>query len=143
MRLPALLLFAAIAMLPVGALAQTAPLGRWKTVDDETGKAKAIVEIRRARDGSLEGRIVDLLQPGQDRDARCEKCSGANRDKPILGMTILWGLREQAGRWTGGSILDPEGGRTYKARLDVVNANRLGVAGCFAFICREQVWLRE
>jgi uncharacterized protein (DUF2147 family) len=142
MRSLALLLSVVMAMLPAVASAQESPVGRWKTVDDETGESKAIVEIRRMGDGTLQGRIVELLQT-RDKDPRCEKCSGANRDKPIRGMTILWGLREHAGLWTGGSILDPEGGRIYKAKLEVVNANRLGVSGCLAFICSEQVWLRN
>lgn len=143
MRSLALLLSVVMAVLPAVASAQDSPVGRWKTVDDETGESKAIVEIRRMADGTLQGRIVDLLQIGDDNDPRCDKCSGTNRGKPIRGMTILWGLREHAGLWTGGSILDPEGGRIYKAKLEVVNANRLGVSGCLAFICSQQVWLRN
>lgn len=145
MRLFALLLFALTAALPAAASAQGAasPVGRWKTVDDKTGESKAIVEIRRMNDGTLQGRIVELLKVEKDKDPRCDKCSGANRGKPIRGMTILWGLRERAGQWTGGSILDPEGGRTYKARLELANPNRLGVSGCLAFICNQQTWVRE
>lgn len=133
----------AAGLLPALACAQTAPVGRWKTIDDETGKAKSVVEIRRMDDGSLQGKVVEILQSDADANPLCDKCDGANRGKPVRGMTILWGLREHGGRWAGGSILDPAHGRTYKARLNVVDADRLGVAGCFAFICREQTWVRE
>ena len=145
MRLFVLLLIALATVLPAAAAAQEAasPVSRWKTVDDKTGESKAIVEIRRMEDGTLQGRIVELLKVEGDKDPRCDKCGGANRGKPIRGMTILWGLRERGGLWTGGSILDPEGGRVYKARLELANPNRLGVSGCLAFICNQQAWVRQ
>lgn len=141
--MPALMAWLMASLLPMPAYAQTAPVGRWKTIDDETGKAKSIVEIRRMDDGSLQGKVVQVLPSDDGPDPLCDKCDGANRDKPVRGMTILWGLREAGGRWAGGSILDPAQGRTYKAKLKVVDADTLGVAGCLAFICREQTWVRE
>src|SRR3546814_14839747 len=47
-----------LAVLPLSAFAQDAsPLGKWKTIDDETGKATSIVEITRAPDGTLRGTV--------------------------------------------------------------------------------------
>ena len=54
------LLFAA---LPLAVSAKDAsPVGRWKTIDDETGKVKSIVEITQAADGTLQGKVVEILQ---------------------------------------------------------------------------------
>ena len=127
----------------LAAAAQT-PEGRWKTIDDETGKVKSIVEIRRAADGTLKGTVVEILHSDKGPNPVCDKCEGANRGKPIKGMTILWGLRNEGdGAYGGGRILDPAKGRTYKSKLAMLGNDRLGVSGCIAFFCRQQEWVRE
>ena len=142
MRLSALLpllLFAA------PALADGTAVGRWKTVDDATGKAKSVVEIQRNKDGSLSGRVVELLDTSKGTDPVCDKCNGSKRNQPIKGMGILWGLKaDGAGKWSGGRVLDPENGKDYKAKLELLEGGRkLGMSGCIAFICRQQVWVRQ
>jgi uncharacterized protein (DUF2147 family) len=133
-----------LAALPLSAFAQDAsPTGRWKTIDDETGKVKSIVEITRAADGTLQGKVAKVLQSEQGPNPVCDKCKGANKGKPIEGMTILWGLKADGDEWTGGTVLDPAKGKTYKAKVEMIDANKLGMSGCIAFICRQQVWIRE
>ena len=133
-----------IALMPMVAFAQSGPTGRWKTIDDETGRAKSIVEIRQLDDGSLSGTVVEILQSDRGPNPTCDRCTGANKDKPIRGMTILWGLRaDGTNAWAGGTILDPTKGKTYRSKAQLIDNNRLGVSGCVAFICREQVWQRE
>lgn len=119
------------------------PTGRWKTIDDETGRAKSIVEIVRAADGSLTGTVVEVLQSDRGPDPVCDRCSGERKDQPIEGMTILWDLKPKGDAWQGGTILDPANGRTYRSKAKMLGDDRLGVSGCVAFICREQVWQRE
>lgn len=119
------------------------PVGRWKTIDDDTGNAKSIVEISRAADGSLSGTVVEVLQSDSGPNPVCDKCSGDRKDQPIEGMTILWGLVPKDDDWAGGTILDPANGRSYRARMKMHSEDRLGVSGCLVFICREQVWHRE
>ncbi|QCU72630.1 DUF2147 domain-containing protein [Luteimonas yindakuii] len=133
-----------LAVLPLAVFAQSGPTGRWKTIDDETGRAKSIVEIRQLDDGSLSGTVVEILQSDRGPNPTCDRCTGANKDKPIRGMTILWGLRaDGSNAWAGGTILDPAKGKTYRSKAQLIDNNRLGVSGCVAFICREQVWQRE
>ncbi len=133
-----------LGLLPALAFAQSGPTGRWKTIDDETGRAKSIVEIRQLDDGSLSGTVVEILQSDRGPNPTCDRCTGANKDKPIRGMTILWGLRaDGTNAWAGGTILDPSKGKTYRSKAQLIDNNRLGVSGCVAFICREQVWQRE
>ncbi len=134
--------FLLAAMLASPAIASDA-VGRWKTIDDETGKVKSIVEITESG-GKLSGRVVDILQSDRGPNPACDKCEGANKGKPIKGMTILWGLQPASGEWSGGTILDPAKGKTYKAKAQLLDGGaKLGVSGCVAFICREQVWVRE
>lgn len=138
---------ALIALLALPMLAQAAdsPAGRWKTIDDATGKAKSVVEVYQARDGSYAGRVVEILDAKDGPNPACDKCKGAQHGKPIKGMVILWGLKpEGAGKWSGGRVLDPENGKDYKAKLELQDGGRkLGMSGCIAFLCRQQVWLRE
>ena len=139
--------FTLIALLTVPALAQAAdpPAGRWTTIDDATGKAKSVVEIYQARDGSYAGRVAEILDTKDGPNPACDKCKGALHGNPIKGMVILWGLKpDGAGKWTGGRVLDPENGKDYKAKLELLEGGRkLGMSGCIAFLCRQQVWLRE
>ena len=132
-----------LALLPLVAFAQTGPVGRWKTIDDETGKVKSIVEVTQAANGTLQGKVVEILHSDRGPNPTCDKCKGANKDKPVKGMTILWGLQQDGDQWTGGTVLDPAKGKTYKAKVEMLGNDKLGMSGCIAFICRQQVWVRE
>ena len=134
-----------LAVLPLSAFAQDAsPIGKWRTIDDATGKAKSIVEITRAEDGTLRGTVVEILSSDKGPNPKCDNCKGASKGKPIKGMTILWGLKPDGGEWTGGTVLDPSKGKTYKSKIELLDGGRkLGMSGCIAFFCRQQVWVRE
>lgn len=133
----------ALALLPVAAFAQNSPVGRWKTIDDETGKVKSIVEVTEVN-GTLQGKVVEILQSDRGPNPVCDKCEGANKNKPVKGMTILWGLKKDGNQWSGGTVLDPAKGKTYKSKVKLIDGGKkLGMSGCIAFICREQVWVRE
>lgn len=134
----------ALLMLPAfAAQAQQSPLGRWKTFDH--GKPKGIVEIYQARDGSVAGRVVEVLDLKEGPNPLCVECRGADRNKPIVGMTTLRGLKpDGAGHWSGGTVLDPENGKTYRSKLELLDGGRrLGMSGCIGFLCRKQVWVRQ
>lgn len=123
--------------------APDSPVGRWKTIDDHTGQAKAIVEIRQEK-GELDGRVVELFNPPMPHPA-CIKCTGALKDKPVMGMRILWGMRQDGGEWTGGRILDPENGNIYRCTLTLVNGGKTlqvrGYVGVSIF-GRTERWVR-
>ncbi len=133
------------ALLPLAAHAQDGAIGRWKTIDDATGKPKSVVEIQQGRDGRLTGKVVEILDLKDGPNPPCKACKGATRGKPIKGLTILWGLKAAGeGKWDGGRVLDPENGKDYKAKLELLDGGRkLGMSGCIAFICRQQVWIRQ
>ncbi len=145
MRKTLFVLALGLAAMPMLALAQQSPVGKWKTIDDETGKVKSIVEITQASNGTLQGRVIEVLQSDRGPNPTCDKCSGANKGKPIKGLTILWGLKpDGTGKWAGGTVLDPAKGKTYKSKLELKDGGKkLGMSGCVAFICREQTWVRD
>jgi len=134
-------------LLPLAAFAQNTPVGKWRTIDDKTGKVKSIVEISQAANGTLSGKVVEILHSDKGPNPVCDGCEGANKNKPVKGMTILWNLSQDKGttsKWSGGTILDPANGKTYRSKIELQpGGGKLDVSGCIAFICRAQTWVRE
>jgi uncharacterized protein (DUF2147 family) len=131
----------------VAQAADTSPVGRWQTIDDETGKPKSIVQIEQAGNGTLSGTVVEILQSNKGPNPLCDKCDGAQKGKPIKGMTILWGLKpDGTAVWSGGSVLDPAKGKTYKAKITLTDGGKKlqmrGYIGIEA-LGRTQTWVRE
>lgn len=122
------------------------PVGVWKTIDDSSGKTQALVKIIDVN-GELRGSVARLYQePDEDQNPHCEKCSGERKNAPILGMTILYGLhKDEDGNWSGGEILDPNNGDTYRSKLSISPDGKTltmrGYIGLSLF-GRSQTWLR-
>ncbi|WDJ91144.1 DUF2147 domain-containing protein [Xanthomonas campestris] len=142
-------LMLALPLAAASLLAQAAdsPVGRWKTIDDETGKPKSVVQIEQAANGTLSGKVVEILQSNHGPNPTCDKCDGALKGKPIKGMTILWGLKPAGTAvWGGGSVLDPAKGKTYKAKITLTEGGKKlqmrGYVGIEA-LGRTQTWVRE
>ncbi len=128
------------------AMAQNTPVGSWTTIDDATGKPKSVVEIYEARDGTLAGRVEQILQSDKGPNPVCDKCTGANKDKPVKGMVILWGIKQKGGTWEGGKILDPATGKVYSVKVTPSSDGRkLEVRGFmgFSMLGRTQSWVRQ
>lgn len=127
--------------------AAESPAGRWQTIDDETGKPKSIVEIQQATDGTLTGKVAKILQSDHGPNPLCSACEGERKDQPITGMTILWGLKPDGESvWTGGTILDPAKGKTYRAKVTLLEGGETlemrGYIGIEA-LGRTQTWVRQ
>jgi uncharacterized protein (DUF2147 family) len=126
------------------AMAQMTPVGLWKTIDDDGKTEKSLVRITESG-GVLSGTIEKVFDPAK-QNAVCDKCTDDRKDKPIVGMTIIRSVRQDADDktiWTGGEILDPKNGKTYKTRLKPVDGGKtMEMRGYIAFIYRTQVWQR-
>ena len=134
---------AALLCATAGAFAQATPVGLWKTIDDETKQEKSYVRITESG-GVLGGKIEKLLDPTK-QDAKCDKCTDARKDQPVLGMAIIEGVKKSAddAYWDGGSILDPNNGKTYKVRLTPKDGGKaLEVRGFIGPFFRNQTWIR-
>jgi uncharacterized protein (DUF2147 family) len=147
------LTIAAALLLAAGAAlaANDTPAGTWKQIDDVSGKAKSIIEITESN-GQLQAKVVKVMNLSPEEIARdgqhpiCRKCDGERKDKPIEGMTIMWGVSKDDDVWDGGKILDPKSGKIYKVKLKLADGGRkLDVHGYigFALLGRSQVWERQ
>ncbi|HEX8270857.1 MAG TPA: DUF2147 domain-containing protein [Flavobacterium sp.] len=117
-------------------------LGRWKSIDDITGKTVGIVEIYE-KNGKIYGKIVEILIE-KDKDKMCEMCAGNDKGKPILGLVILKGLQKDGDEYNGGHILDPKQGKLYKCYITAEGPDKLKVRGYigFSLLGRTQYWHR-
>ena len=121
-------------------------IGKWKTIDDETKKAKSIVEIYEI-DGQLYGKVLKLFRgPDEDQDPICDLCDEDDdrKDQKVIGMEIIRQMEWDEDEWDDGTILDPKDGKVYDCKLwiDEDDPNKLSVRGYIAFFFRTQVWLR-
>ncbi len=130
----------------VAAFAADSPVGVWRTIDDKTGKEKSLVRIVEVN-GELRGTVEKLFrEPGEEQNPVCDKCSGERKGQPVLGMTILSGLRRHGDEFAGGEILDPANGKTYQCKMSVADGGKkLKVRGFIgvSLLGRTQVWVRE
>lgn len=116
-------------------------IGKWVTYDNETNEKKGVVEIYK-KNNSYFAKIVKNLDG--DKNAVCEECERAKKNKPIIGLVIIENLKKDGSVYEGGTILDPETGESYNCRLELVNTNKLKVRGYlgFSIFGRTQYWLR-
>jgi uncharacterized protein (DUF2147 family) len=117
-------------------------IGKWKTIDDNTGEAKSIVEIYE-QNGKIYGKVIEILNPAK-KDAKCTKCEGSDKDKPILGMIIIKGLTKDGDEYTDGDILDPNKGKLYSCTIKLDGKDKLNVRGYLgiSMLGRSQTWTR-
>ena len=118
-------------------------LGKWQTVDDNSGEARSIVEIFESG-GKVYGKIVKLFpRPAEDPDPVCDKCDPEDPryNKKVIGMQIIRGLVSNGSEHSGGDILDPENGKVYRAKI-WREGKDLKVRGYWGPFFRTQTWLR-
>jgi uncharacterized protein (DUF2147 family) len=118
-------------------------VGKWKSVDDNTGKPRSIVEITETG-GKIYGKVIRLFpQPDEDPDPVCDKCdpSDLRYKKKVIGMEIITGLSKSGKEYAGGEILDPENGKTYRSRI-WLEGKDLKVRGYWGPFYRTQTWIK-
>jgi uncharacterized protein (DUF2147 family) len=124
----------------------TSAVGLWKNIDDQTGKPKADIRISESN-GVLQGRVEKLYRaPGQDQHPICDKCEGEDKGRPIIGLSIIDGMKKDGDGYSGGTILDPENGKVYRSKMKLVDGGRkLEVRGYIGvpMLGRSQVWVRQ
>ena len=117
-------------------------VGRWNTIDDKSGKVRSEVQIYE-QGGKVFGKIVSLADPTDKvgRPRVCEKCGGADKDQPVVGLVIIRDLAVAGDRYKGGTIMDPEDGKVYRAEL-WTEGGALKVRGYLGPFYRTQTWVK-
>lgn len=104
----------------------------------ETGDGR--VAISDCGDGTPCGNLVwvDPATTPTDKDAMNRDL--LLRDRPLIGVPILWGFEHGRTRWRRGSIYNPEDGETFRSTIRKKIDGTLEVKGCLGPICRTSIW---
>ncbi len=103
--------------------------GRWFTIDEDTGRPGSVIRMW-VDGGKLTGQIDELVRRDPGPEPRCTKCEGALKDKPFLGLKMMWGLEQASDtKWQNGRILDPTSGTVYRCEVKLVGKDQLDVRG--------------
>jgi len=124
------------------------PVGKWLTIDERTNSPGSVVEIT-SNNGSLQGKLVGIIpHPGQDPNSIqtvCTECKGALKDKPKIGMVVMWNLKRDGDAWDGGTILDTGSGSTYSVDVRVADGGQKLVVRAYlgiAMLGKTFTWVR-
>ena len=133
-------------LLGMTSIAMAEPLSgsTWRTFDDATGKPKVVVQFEN-KGGALVGTITQRLEGSTITN--CIKCSGALKNRPLVGLPIINGLKATGNnQYDQGEILDPLTGKIYKLKgklsADGQTLEMRGFIG-FSLLGRTQTWKRD
>jgi uncharacterized protein (DUF2147 family) len=140
-----ILFFALFAFLTSTSWAQISAVGLWQSFDNDTGAPRAEIRISESQ-GVLTGRIERNLLPQTPGTLQvCDKCTDERKGVPLIGMALLRNAKAavQAGVWEGGEILDPDEGKTYRLRLQLLDeGKKLQVRGYIGPFFKNRIWVR-
>ena len=123
--------------------------GFWHSIDDKTGEKLSIIEIRKDAKNEYNGTIVHRYPvPGAKALSHCTKCTGALKNKPILGMQLFTGFKDdpnKANEYIDGQVIEPKSGKIYKGKAVVTSdGKRLRLRGYVGIsaLGRTVIWIR-
>ncbi|RYY77987.1 MAG: DUF2147 domain-containing protein [Moraxellaceae bacterium] len=140
-----------LASLSLTTFANAADLtGTWRTIDDKTGVVRAHIKMTKQADGGYIGTLVeDFPAAGETPLVTCNKCPAPYTNKPIIGLQILKGFREDPNHpnnFIDGKVLDPRSGHIYSGKAKLSSDGRKfrlrGYVG-ISVLGRSQTWLRQ
>lgn len=144
-RVSILLIFAiSLLIVQLSVAAASSPVGLWQSIDDKTNKPRSLIRISQ-HDGKLSAVIEKGLLATDTADAVCDQCTDERKGQKIIGMTIVKGLMKDGDQYDGGTILDPENGKTYQCKMKLnATGDELEVRGYIgiSLIGRSQIWKR-
>jgi uncharacterized protein (DUF2147 family) len=130
-----------ILILSTHGFAQSPILGKWTTIDDNSGKPRSVVEIVE-KGSEVFGRIIKLYpNPGEEPDPVCDKCPEDDDrfKKKVIGLEIIRNMQWSNKELSEGNILDPESGKIYRCSIWLEGEN-LMVRGYWGPFFRTQTW---
>jgi uncharacterized protein (DUF2147 family) len=116
--------------------------GKWHSTNETTGEIDSVIEVYE-KNGKAFAKVIDIKDPKR-KNAVCDLCTDDNKNKPIVGLNILTGLKKQGDEWSDGKILDPRNGKVYKCYIKLETENKLKIRGYigFSLIGKTAYWTR-
>jgi len=121
--------------------AQNGVEGVWQAIDDRDNEPSSHIRIK-VDNGVLTGTVVKLFDV--EPDILCTNCKDAKKDQPVIGMEIIYNMKEDDGTWEGGRVMDPEDGKVYKCKLYLEDNDTMKLRGYIGIpaLGRTQTWYR-
>jgi uncharacterized protein (DUF2147 family) len=133
----------AVLTVSVPALAVKQPpesiLGEWCTQKEE-GRPPGRIQFVRAQDGTYTGIVAWSADPKKDVNNKDPKL----RDRPLVGIVLIWHLAYDDGEYVGGYVYNPEDGGTYRMKAEVLGPESLKIRGYLgiALFGQSKIWTR-
>jgi uncharacterized protein (DUF2147 family) len=133
----------AVLTVSVPALAVKQPpesiLGEWCTQKEE-GRPPGRIQFVRAQDGTYTGIVAWSADPKKDVNNKDPKL----RDRPLVGIVLIWHLTYDDGEYVGGYVYNPEDGGTYRMKAEVLGPESLKIRGYLgiALFGQSKIWTR-
>lgn len=98
------------------------------------------VEVKDCGNGTPCGTLawVDPSKSSSDLDSR--NADKTLRDRPLMGIPIIWGYEKAKQDWRSGKIYNPEDGKSFSSSVRRLDDGTLRVKGCIGPICITNSW---
>jgi uncharacterized protein (DUF2147 family) len=124
---------------------QVSPIGTWVKIDPETKQPGALIQITLSTDNTLVGKVLKVYNPELNKTT-CTDCPDSFKNQPIVGMEVLWGLKEASDyTWNDGHVLSPKRGKVFNCNLTLSQDGQtltLRVYSISAVLGHTETWYR-
>lgn len=113
--------------------------GIWESFDNRRNQAMSHIQIYK-QNGKLYGKVIKVLD---EKNSICTKCSGEDKNKPVVGMMVIRGMEKKGSKWEkDDGILDPMSGLLLDGVIWLDSPDKLKVKGSWGFLSDTQTWTR-
>jgi uncharacterized protein (DUF2147 family) len=114
-------------------------LGEWMTQKEEN-RPPGRVKFVKAPDGTYMGILTWSAEPKKDVNNKDPKL----RDRPLVGIVLMWHLTYDDGEYVDGYVYNPEDGGTYRMKAEVLSPESLKIRGYLgiSLFGQSKVWAR-
>ena len=135
------ILFLTLCTVTAFAQNKDAVVGKWLSATSE-----GQIEIYKRGDKYF-GKLSWIKEPNDEKGKPKVDAKNPNpslKTKPILGLEILKDFIFEDGKWTDGTIYDPQTGKTYSCNLTLKENGQLNIRGYIgiSLIGRSETWKR-